>query len=406
MENHTNEWIWVVAGGIMQIPLIQEIKRRGYKILVSDKNPNAPGMKHADLALNIDTYDVDAHVSVATGIAKTKSVRAVLTAGADVGPTVSAIAETLSLPAESLQVAQTARNKASFRKAFRQNHPAYLEVMPNEDSPQSRWKNKCNAGGIPPYPCIVKPLESSATRGITLVESPWKLGAAIRFASKYNKNRHVPVLIEEYIKGDTEVALDFFMYEENLILANAACRIFRHKNKPGFEIGHINPWKPPRELIRIARQAASAIGLKFGPFKIDFIHDERGWFALEAATRLSGGFDHMYTCPIATGKDVTGVMLDLALGLPLNKEKLKSTKDNYACAYSPTLLPGKVESWLTDDVKNSPGVEKIFITHETEIPTIEHCASRPIFIITSGKSPMGAFRNAVRASRLLGVQYK
>ena len=37
------EFVWVVAGGIMQVPIIKEAQSRGYKVVVSDRNPKAPG---------------------------------------------------------------------------------------------------------------------------------------------------------------------------------------------------------------------------------------------------------------------------------------------------------------------------------------------------------------------------
>ena len=28
------EWVWVIGGGVMQLPVIKEAKRRGYSVLV------------------------------------------------------------------------------------------------------------------------------------------------------------------------------------------------------------------------------------------------------------------------------------------------------------------------------------------------------------------------------------
>ena len=34
------KFFWVIGGGLLQIPLIEEIKKLGYKVIVSDKNRN------------------------------------------------------------------------------------------------------------------------------------------------------------------------------------------------------------------------------------------------------------------------------------------------------------------------------------------------------------------------------
>ena len=31
-----NKFFWVIGGGLLQIPLIEEIKKLGYKVIVSD----------------------------------------------------------------------------------------------------------------------------------------------------------------------------------------------------------------------------------------------------------------------------------------------------------------------------------------------------------------------------------
>lgn len=400
-----DDYVWVIGGGLMQIPLIRTAQARGFGVVVSDRNPDAEGARIADCTLGIDTYDIEAHVRIAESIKGKKNIVGVLPGG-DVGPTVSAVADILDLPAESLAVAKAARNKAEFRKRFDQGI-IFMEVACNEEAPQSRWRRRCASAGIDAYPCVVKPLESSATRGITLVDSPWKMLEAIKYASRHSKNRFSNVLIEEYLPGCPEVAMDFFMIDGKLHFANAAYRIFRAKHKFGFEIGHINPWQPTPEVIKLAKKAAEALGVTYGPFKADLIFSEKyqRWIILEVATRLSGGFDHMYSCPLATGKDIVGMLLDMALGTPYDASKLKMTKRNqYACIYAPTLIPGKVTKWDLGRAKKMPGVADIFVTGN-EIPFVENCASRTAFVMTSDTSEFGAFRKAVEASKQIGVKY-
>ena len=76
------EWIWIIAGGLMQVPLIKEAQSRGYKVCVSDQNPRAPGCSIADQVVELSTYDIQGHIDAAESM--THKPAAVLTAGADV----------------------------------------------------------------------------------------------------------------------------------------------------------------------------------------------------------------------------------------------------------------------------------------------------------------------------------
>ena len=77
-----SKYVWVIAGGIMQIPLMEEIKSRGLKIFCTDGDKNCPGAGIADQFVQLDTYDVYGHLDLAASMSD-KPI-AVLTAGADV----------------------------------------------------------------------------------------------------------------------------------------------------------------------------------------------------------------------------------------------------------------------------------------------------------------------------------
>ena len=49
--------ILVIGGGIESIPGILIAKKNGYKVLVSDLNPNAPSFEFADFNIISSTYD-------------------------------------------------------------------------------------------------------------------------------------------------------------------------------------------------------------------------------------------------------------------------------------------------------------------------------------------------------------
>lgn len=399
MAKNKDQWVWVIGGGPMQVPMIKAIKDAGYNSLVTDINPSAPGAVIADQFVQVSTYDVSTHLDLAEGI--TVKPIAVLTAGADVGPTVSAVAEVLGVPAAPYSVATRVRNKLELRRALAGlPQPLFTEIDANGFNPHSYWKGLCRSAGIDAYPCVLKPLELSGSKGVIRIDSPWQWESALRDARLAGQTKKRHFIIEKLLDVECEVALDFFVFDGNLHFANGAYRLFRGF---GIEVGHINPYVPTERMIELAKLAAEKLGVTFGPFKVDFIVDKyKGPVIVECATRLSGGFDHMTSSPLATGRDVTGAMLDLALGKSLDTRKLKVKKDGYAAVLAIThLKPGRVKEWKLPEIE---GVE--FIVVKNEIKPLADCTDRAAFVVAPGKTAIGALKRASRAAHQVEVEYE
>lgn len=325
-------WVWVVAGGILQVPLIREAQNQDYSVLVTDQNPDAPGAKIANQFVQISTYDIDGHLQLAEKI-KIKPI-AVLTMGADVGPTVSAVADSLGLFAETYTTAHQVRNKGLMRKLTQSINPHPQFLLSGFDEPGIAQKWLRIMGVDRAYPCVIKPLDNCGSRGISLVKRPFQFTEALRIAQKHSRRISRLAIVEEYMSGP-EVALDFFVYKNRMYWANGSWRLF---GEFGQEIGYINPWEPDRNLKNFCRQIKDALGVTWGPLKIDLkCTKEYGWILMEAATRLSGGFDSSYTAPLSSGKNLADAMLDMAITGKLDSKKLRATRKKTAFVWSARL---------------------------------------------------------------------
>ena len=392
------DFIWVVAGGIMQIPLIEECKRRGYGVICTDGDANAPGATIADQFINIDTYDVYTHIDLANAMS-IKPV-AVITAGADVGPTVSAIADEIGLPAVPYEVAKRVRNKAQMRRALNASHPVWMEVKFSDDV-REKWNSLCKHNNVDPYPCVVKPLERAGSKGITLVKSPFSFERALKKARIADNGMNATCIIEEMLHG-YEVATDTFIVDGKYRYANSVYRMFS-KQRFGVERGHLNPYRLTPRMKSMIKTASKRLGVDWGAFKVDFIVDDRyGAVISECATRLSGGFDHMYATPVATGMNITGYMVGLALGERPNQKMLYNTLHKVACTYSLVGEPGKIKSiqfpeyeWLRHTFVTKPFMQDV-----------EDCTQRTIFIITVGDDYYQAYKRARIVERETKIEYE
>ncbi len=68
------------------------------------------------------------------------------------------------------------------------------------------------------------------------------------------------------------------------------------------------------EVINLAEQAAAAMGIREGIAKGDMVLTSSGPKVIEIAARLSGGWMSSDQIPLATGVDIVGAAIRIALG--------------------------------------------------------------------------------------------
>lgn len=397
------KWVWLVGGSSMIEPMCKEIKGRGYKLLITDLNPNCHCRQFADRFEPVNIYNANDNLTLARELIRTpQQPVAVLTVATDAGVEVSAIAEYFRLPAVSLNVAKKARNKAMMRGALRDISPRFRAGVTY--SHFADWDI---------YPCVVKAADNSGSKGFSVVHSQDELPEALRKARQANRYGINTVLVEERLEpvdlmpeltdwATAEAAVEGFVVDGEWIFANGALRLF-HRDRPGIEAGHFNPFVPDEAAVKMLNCAASLLQVNQGPLKFDLMHTTKGWQILECATRLSGGYDHAYTAVIGPGKNITGSMLDYALSGSPDLSKLQPTQDRHACCYAPIHRPGKITAWV-NPVNEARHV--FFNDKNGEIRPLESNADRPLFIITDGDSREEALEKCLRVAEQVKPAYE
>jgi len=93
--------IMCIGAGVSQVLGIKTAKEMGLKVIAIDRDPNAPGMEFADIALPIDITDIKGAIEVA----RKYDIDGVITQ-TDLGViTVGAIVDALGLPGIGSEVA-------------------------------------------------------------------------------------------------------------------------------------------------------------------------------------------------------------------------------------------------------------------------------------------------------------
>lgn len=184
------EKILLLGGSAQQVVAIETAKRLGYYTVLCDYLPDNPGQFHADQFYLISTTDKEAILKVAIQ----EKVNGVLAYASDpAAPTAAYVAEKMGLPTSPYESVETLCNKDRFRTFLDQN---------GFNAPRSKGygQNDDIAEDIDffRFPIILKPVDSSGSKGATVLHDREGLEEAIQFAFSFSRCGRI--IVEEFIE--------------------------------------------------------------------------------------------------------------------------------------------------------------------------------------------------------------
>lgn len=373
--------VMVLGAGVMQLPMIRKAKGMGLFVIASDKNADAAGFNEADLSLVCDIKDAAAHAEWALSKKDELNISGVV-AGADVAITAAAISNALSLPGIPVETAERSNNKSLMKERWLAD--GVPTPWAGEVTTVAEAKAAIKKTG---FPCMVKAIDNAASRGSRRIDSMDELEAALEDAKRHSSTG--TALIEEFVEGD-EQSVELIVWNGRHYRFGIVDRHFGFAPFP-IETGHTNPTAlsahVQERLYRVVEDAATSLGIDFGPYKADAIMTRKGPMVLELPARLSGGFHSQYTTPLATGLEPQKMALALATGLPVKEEYYTPSKDRVAVCKAVFPEPGVIRSITgVEEAKALPGVEEIFMMAAPGevIPPYRNCGHRVCYIIVTG----------------------
>ena len=288
----------------MQLPVIKKAKELGLYTLVADYDPNAVGFQYADQVAIISTNDQDAILS----FAKEQQIDGILTPSDYPVNTVAYVGRQLALPAMSMDVAKICTNKYLQRELFRTasiKTPFYQLCHDTTDMTV-----------FADFPYIVKPVDSSASRGVKKVENKEQLVQAFQEALHYSNKKEV--LIESYIEG-REFSVETFTQNQKTTIVSITEKLTRGEELGYFvEDTHIEPARITAEendlISAEVLSAITAIGLDNCPSHTEVKLNSKGVYVIELACRLGGDYITSDLVPLSTGIDMLGNLIRLSVG--------------------------------------------------------------------------------------------
>ena len=182
--------ILLLGGSAQQVIAIETAKRLGYYTVLCDYLTDNPGQYHADRFYPASTTDQEKILE----IAQKEKISGVLAYASDpAAPTAAYVAEKLGLPGNPYSAVRTLCNKDLFREFLSENGfhtPHAVRIQSPDDAMRL-------VAGME-LPVIVKPVDSSGSKGVTVIRDFDNLIKAIDFALHFSRCH--TAIIEEFIE--------------------------------------------------------------------------------------------------------------------------------------------------------------------------------------------------------------
>lgn len=301
--------VMFLGGDAHQVSAIQYAKKQGYYTILCDYLEGNLGRFHADEFHCVSTTDKQSILEIAEELTIDGIVAFAPNAALE---TAAYVGEKMDLPFYSTETVQLLSNKSLFRGFLKDNGFNY---------PKSKCFTsvKDTEGKLNDFqfPLIIKPVDSSGSRGIARIDHMDEFEQA--FENALSNSRIKVVIIEEYIEMTHEC-----MIGGDIVVINGEIKFFGiingHRdveNNPCIPLGNSYPTIIENERIVLVRQEIQKVidllGIKFGAMNIDVIFGENERPYIIEINARNGGNMVSSLLRKATGVDLVGLSVEMAV---------------------------------------------------------------------------------------------
>lgn len=357
--------IYIVGGGPLGLNIIKWAKQTGLIAIVTDKNPNSPGLKMADVTMISDATDTAKHLQFVDKLRQFYDI-----AGAycqiEIGlMTLYHIRKHLQLDNNSFDSLKNSLNKEKMKKIWIKNNistPKYYQVE-NENELRNILKNK--KGDF-----IIKPSKGSGSRGVQIANKNSDFNMIYNYCMQSVDNEGVAIL-EDFVLGRS--------IDANGVLINGEFYPggILEKYQTGYPyflpLGGYNPAdisKSDEDIVyKLLANAATSIGLTNGPIKGDLIKAKNGYKILEVAPRFHGDVTTSNTLPSGTGINPVIFYFKYLYSEEIDCSYLKPQKERCAIWRVICLPPGILKQKLNKSVNMDSDSQITMVWYNEKIET-------------------------------------
>jgi biotin carboxylase len=309
---------------------IDAARTLGVDVVCASERPSTLEFLTPDTLMTLDFADPDGAARAVAGWSATRPLAAVVGVDDVTTAAAAAIAERLGLKSNALAAVTAARDKFQMRQCLAAAGvpvPRFRRIAIADDP--------LLASRRVAFPCVLKPLALSASRGVIRANNADQFMAAFRRIAQILKGDDVSVagdtaqflIAEAFVEG-LEVALEGLLVRGTL----HTLALFDKPdplNGPYFEETiYVTPSRLPaavQERVRdVTARACAALGLTEGPVHAEVRINDDGPCIIEVAARSIGGLCSR-TLRFGTGMSLEEIILRHALDWPidtLDRERL------------------------------------------------------------------------------------
>ena len=311
-ESSKQKKILLLGGSAAQLVAIRKAKELGYYTVLCDYLPDNPGQHLADKFYLVSTVDKEAVLQVA----RAEAVDGVLGYASDpAAPTVAYVAEKLGLPGSPYESVEILSNKDRFR-AFLAEHGFCTPQAKGYESLQAAEADLKD--GAFRFPVIVKPVDSSGSKGVSRIDGPEDVREKLEYALSFSRGKRI--IVEEFVeKFGYQIAGDGLSVDGKLVFRYFANDHFNPKCvNPFVPISASFPYNMPVEVQNkvhdTIQRLLDELGMRTSTYNFDMrIDKDYNVYLMEVAPRDGGNYIPD-VIRHATGVDLVECSVKAAMG--------------------------------------------------------------------------------------------
>ncbi len=287
MRNNIEKRILILGGGINQYPFVKAAHDLGLYTILCDRDESNMSLALADKFYPVSIIDKEAILALAIN----EEIDGIISSSEPGMHAVSFIASELHLPSISYDSFLTLVSKARMKQFLEKNgfnYPNYLLADFNYSLKEIEgWVERWNGR------LIVKPIDSSGSRGVSLIDDLSDLEQSITVALSCSKTKQF--IIEEYIeqKYDFMVGGDIFVLDNRVVFWGIMDSMRDLSINSYVPTGTSYPSSITEdEMRRVKREIERVIDLmeiNFGSFNIEIMFDHAQRIYINEINPRNGG---------------------------------------------------------------------------------------------------------------------
>jgi biotin carboxylase len=181
-------------------------------------------------------------------------------------------------------------------------------------------------------PIVVKPVDSSGSRGVTVVRNWNEIETAYAHALSFSRAKRI--IVEEFVgQMGEQIIGEGFAWNGELILSCFGKHRFNHRINGLVPIGGDFPFGDEgmrRSLRQELQRLITEVGLNMGPMNLEFRFGRGGEVYLMEVTPRNGGNMIPQLVMHATGFDMVKNTVDIAIGFECEQPDTPEMKGHYS----------------------------------------------------------------------------